>query len=216
MKQYKNQIILSVAIILLPMLVGLMMYSKLPEQIPMHFNTNGEVDNFANKNVAIFVMPLIMVAIQAICLFATLNDPKKKNISDKVIGLIIWIVPLVSLITFFLSVGKAMGLDLNVNTVVMLMLGMIFIVAGNYLPKSRNNYTVGIRTPWTLSDDEIWNKTHRMAGKLYVAIGLLAIALSFINRPNLLIAFEFILITMAFVPVIYSYILFKKKQKDQE
>lgn len=207
MKKYKSTIILTNAIILLTIVAGLLLWNQLPDTIATHFGANNQADGWSSKAFAVFGLPLIMLAAHGICIFATLNDPKRANINDKVMTLILWIVPILSIIVMSQVYIIALGHTVNVGITSNLLIGMIFIVIGNYLPKCRQSYTIGIKIPWTLNSVENWNKTHRMAGFLWIIGGFLYLISTFFTTFWGL--FPIILI-LTLIPAGYSYYLFKK------
>lgn len=209
-KKNLKTLILTSGIILLPILLGLILWSYLPAQIPTHWNATGEIDRYSSKAFAIFFMPLFLLAIHWLCVFATSADRKNKDQNRQPMTMVLWICPILSVLLFGLIYAVAMGLDINMNTVMPLILGVAFVVIGNYLPKCRQNHTIGIKLPWTLHSEENWNKTHRLGGKLWVLGGFLMM-LS-VLLPNHWIAWYvlLILVILVFIPTVYSYSLSKK------
>ena len=205
-KNLKTLIITSI-IILLPIIAGLILWHSLPDQMPMHWNAIGEVDGFAPKWVAVFLAPVFMLAVQWICALATSMDPKQKNIADKPMVLVLWIIPVLSILISSIMYLVAMGCSISVETIIPGFIGITLTIIGNYLPKCKQTYTLGIRLPWTLADEENWNKTHRLAGKLWTVGG---IAIAMLAIVNCLWAEILVVMAMVFVPTIYSYMLYKK------
>ena len=190
MKRNKNKVILSSIVVLLPMVIGLLIWNQLPKDVATHFGFNGQPDGYSSKEFAVFVLPLIIFVIHLFCIFAVSTDPKSKNINDKMYSIVLWICPLVSVFICNCIYG--------------------YIVLGNYLPTVKPNYTVGIRVPWTLNDQDNWYHTHRFSGKCMVLGGVLLIMLlPFMDM--------FILFTLALVPgilpIIYSYLYHRKKAR---
>lgn len=210
-KKNLPKLIITSLITLIPILIGLILWDKLPDQLPMHWNTNGDVDDYATKTQAVFLMPIILVAFHWICALVTSLDPKKQNISDKTFTLVLWIIPVISLLCNSMVYATALGHKVSVEIIMPLFMGALFIVIGNYLPKCKQSYTVGIKLPWTLDDEENWNKTHRMAGFLWVIGGVIIMATAFLGIFWL---FFVVLIPMIVVPTVYSYILYKKSKKE--
>ena len=145
----KRTLLVTCIIILLPMFVGLAMWNQLPERMPTHFNFSGEVDGYSGRPFAVIGLPLFILAMQLFCAVMLRADPKKQNISEKLVQLTLWICPAVSLFVGISMYLSALGFAINVSRLGMVFVGLIFIVIGNYLPKCRHNYTVGIRLPWT-------------------------------------------------------------------
>lgn len=207
----KKMIFLTSLIIFVPMIVGLIFWNKLPEELPVHFNAYGEADNWESKAFVVFFFPLFLFAMHLLTSFITLADPKKQNISDKMFLLVLCIIPFTAILLCILTYSAAFGVNLSTNMVGNFFLGLLFIIIGNYLPKSRQNYTIGIKLPWTLCDTENWNKTHRFGGILWLLCGILAlinIALDITWLPLTLI------FTAGLVPTVYSFLLYKRKKKD--
>ncbi len=207
-KNLKLFIITSI-IILIPIFAGILLWDSLPQSVVTHWNVQGQPDGFATRPVAVFVMPLFLLVIHVICAFVTGIDPKAKNISGKPLALVLWLCPVLSLIVGYITYATALGYGVRVEVILPLFMGGLFTVIGNYLPKCKQNYTVGLKLPWTLADEGNWNKTHRFAGMLWVIGGLLIMATSFLGS---FIIFFAILILMTLAPVIYSYLYYKKNK----
>lgn len=205
-KNLKILIVTSV-IILLPILGGILLWNQLPEQIPSHWNVQGEIDGWLPKAAVVFGMPFFMLLIQWVGVFATLSDPKRTNHSGKILHLVFWLVPAIDLLLSAVVYFTAMGEDVRVETILPILMGVLFVAIGNYFPKCRQNYTIGIKIPWTLHSEENWNKTHRLAGFVWVLGGILMIIGGFFGQFILtLIA----ILPMTLIPVVYSYILHRK------
>ena len=116
--------------------------------------------------------PAHIISHPFVLLGVTLMIPKKKNIGRAMMTLIFWIVPVLSVVSNLSIYGYALGMDVNMKVIVSILMGGIFILLGNYMSKNHQNYTVGIKLPWTLNSEENWNRTHRMAGKLWILAGL--------------------------------------------
>lgn len=211
-KANRKKIILTSFITVLPLLAGLILWSRLPDTIATHFGPDGQADGWSSKPFAVFFIPLFMLGIHLLCIFVTSADPKRRNIGNKALGLVFWIAPLVSLLVGSLTYAIALGMKPDVNLFVTLVIGLMFIVLGNYLPKCRQNYTVGIKIPWTLNDPENWNRTHRFAGKLWIVGGVLLMLGAFLN--TIWVPITVICVTV-FVPIIYSYVFYRRSQSEQ-
>ena len=206
-----NRIIVSSLLIFLPTLIGILLWNKLPEQIPTHFDINNQPDSFSSKTFTVFVIPLIMFVLNLIVIFVTVSDPKYKNIGQKNVNLVLWIVPATSILVSVLSYGTALNYQLNVGKAVLYFMGVLLIVLGNYLPKAKQNYSLGIKTSWALEDEENWNITNRVSGYMFV-IGGIATIISTALFSNPYIFFVILLIITA-VPTCLSYYLYIKKNK---
>ena len=205
-KNLKVLIITSI-IILLPMVAGLVLWNRLPEQVPFHWNAAGEVDGWASKAVAVFVPSAAMLALQWLCMLVTSADPKKQNHPEKVMHLVLWLIPIITVFISALMYVSALGVSVRVETLMPILLGLVFVAIGNYMPKCKQNYTIGIKIPWTLASEENWNRTHRFAGWVWVGGGVVMLLSGFLGIFWLTLVPAII---MAAVPRIYSYILHKK------
>ena len=205
-KNWKTLLITSL-VTLLPMLAGVIMWNQLPEQIPSHWNASGEIDGWSSKAFSVFGMPLILLAAQWLCAIVTAADPKKKNHTDKILHLVLWIIPVISLVLHTVTYAVALGKEVRMEVVMPVFIGLVLAIIGNYLPKCKQNYTIGIKIPWTLSSDENWNKTHRFAGRLWVVCGLVILLTGFFGGFWIFLG---IVLLMVLAPFIYSYSLHRK------
>ena len=204
----KKLVLYTSILILLPTLVGCVFWNQLPEEIPTHFNLLGQADGYNHKMSAIFGLPALMLLMHWLILFLMIKDPKSSNISSKIQLLIYWIIPFVSCLSMISIYGASLGYSMMSGILAQIFMGVIMIVIGNYLPKTRRNYIIGIRLPWTLENDENWSKTHRLAGKIWVLGGLLL----FLNAFVQLYVYWVFFLTLFFVviiPSVYSYQLSK-------
>ena len=200
-------LIITSMIILLPMVAGLVLWNRLPEQVPFHWNAAGEVDGWASKAVAVFVPSAAMLALQWLCMLVTSADPKKQNHPEKVKVLVLWLIPVITVFISALMYVSALGVSVRVETLMPILLGLVFVAIGNYMPKCKQNYTIGIKIPWTLASEENWNRTHRLAGWVWVGGGVVMLLSGFLGIFWLTFVPAIIMVA---VPLIYSYILHKK------
>ena len=213
-KKYKTTIIVTTLITLLPIVFGLIIWKKLPEQIATHWGADGQADGYSGKAFAVFGMPCILAALQLFVSFITLNDPKRRNIHKKPLALVLWIIPVVSVLMNCMTYAVALGMKVDVGIIVSILIGLLFIILGNYMPKLQQNYTVGIRIPWTLNSTENWNRTHRLGGKMFILGGFLLIITGFLGSVigdfGALAAVIAIALICTGVPAVYSFWLFKR------
>ena len=213
LKKNKATLIITTLIMLLPMVIGLILWNRLPEQIPSHWGINGEVDGWSSKPFAVFGFPAFLIAIHWVCVLASQIDPKRKNYHPAMFQLVLWICPVISLITNTMVYVFALGYALRVEIIMPLLVGLMFIIVGNLLPKCRQTYTMGIKLPWTLENEENWNMTHRFGGKVWVLGGVVTMATAFLGSFWILVG---ILIVMVAAPTIYSYLYYRKHGKQSE
>lgn len=206
----KTMIFVTAIMILIPMFVGLILWNKLPDNIAIHFDVNGRADNWCYKGWAIFGIPLFILAAQFFCLFITAHDPKRKNISNKIYNLIMWICPICSVICGIIIYTNAFDISFSAFPILQVVMGIGIMTSGNFLPKCRQNHTVGIRLPWTLNDKENWNFTHRFAGKVWIIGGLILVINAFLNNWIISLVTIFLLVV---IPPIYSWRYHRKHKK---
>lgn len=219
LKRNKGTILLTAAVTALPIVMGLLLWSRLPEQIPTHFGFHGEPDGWSSKAFAVFGLPLILVGAHLLCAFGTMLDPKRRNIQDKMYRLVLWIIPVISILTCGAVYAYALGMAVDIALITELMVGMVFIIVGNYLPKCRQSYTMGIKIPWTLADEDNWNATHRFGGRVWILCGIAFLALIPLGNisPALGGGLTLTVIALAILlPTVYSYLHYRKHHRDEE
>jgi len=206
-KKNRKLLTLTSLIILLPILAGVILWNQLPEQLPSHWNTDGQIDGWSSRGFVVFALPLLMLGLQWLCVVATSADPKKQNHPEKILHLVFWIIPLLSVVLLAITYAVALGGSVRMETVMPVLVGLVLTVAGNYLPKCKQNYTIGIKIPWTLHSEENWNRTHRFAGRLWVVCGLGIMLTGFFGGFWFMLP---IVLVMVLAPCIYSYLLHRK------
>lgn len=194
-------------VILIPILAGILLWDRLPARMPTHWNATGEVDGWSSKPFAVFGLPGILLALHWLCVLGTAADPKKRNHSEKLLHLVHWITPALSVVLGAVTYLTALGQPVRIEVLLPLLTGLLFTIIGNYMPKCKQNYTIGIKIPWTLNSEENWNRTHRFAGRLWFLGGLLIIATGFLGNVWIFLT---ITLVMAFIPFLYSYALHRK------
>lgn len=209
-KRNLKTLILTSVIILLPMVAGLLLWNQLPDPMPSHWDINGNIDGWSSKAFVIFGLPSLMLVLHWVCVIASATDPKSSDYHPKMLQLVLWICPVISLVMESLVYGAALGHDLDVEIIMPLLVGAIFIIVGNLLPKCRQSYTMGIKLPWTLDNEENWNKTHRFGGKMWVIGGVITMSTAFVGSFWLLIG---VLIVMVIAPTVYSYLYYRKQKQ---
>lgn len=205
--KFKKESVISVIFsILLFALVNLLFYKKMPETLPTHWGFNNKIDGYSSKFTTLITTPLLLIFLNIFSCFMLDNDPKNKDKNNFVITIGKATIPLVMLITFVISVFYGLGKKINVMVIISIFVGFLLILIGNYLPKTKRNYTVGIKLPWTLNSDENWNKTHRLAGYFFILGGIFFLLTPFIGNEYL-VFLTFMIIGI--IPAIYSFYLYK-------
>ena len=185
----------------------------LPNEIPIHFNMAGEIDNYGSKYM-IFLGPILILIFQVIAEVCRHIDPKKDNydLFKNYYYQIIFLIGLVMLAVQGITIAAAFGKNVHISTIMPIMIGILFVFIGNMIPKFKNNYTIGIRTSWTLANEQVWYETHRFAGKVWVIGGLLVAFIAFLPTVWKMIAFFTVIFLMVIIPIVFSYIRYKNKQ----
>ena len=201
--------------LIIPFVIIAVYWFDFPSQIPIHWSFSGEIDSYTNKEIGLFLIPGLNIIFYLMFLLLPRIDPRKENYqlfstSYQVLRL--------SIIGFFLFlfliiVLASLGYEMNVGLVVIYLTIIMFLVFGNYMGKLKSNYFVGIKTAWTLESPDIWNKTHRFAGKLWVSLSFVMIAIGLFIPMNILTIIYFVYIgIIALVPIVYSYVLHVRKR----
>lgn len=211
----KRTIIITSFLCLLPEILSVILYKRLPEQIAVHWNSAGEINGYLPKAMAAFGMPVVFLVLNFLAGIRLLYDPKWRGQSRalRIIG--IWMVPLISLVMIPATLLMSLGVKFPIMSFSFYLTGIVLIITGNYLPKSRRNYVMGVRLPWTLDNPDNWNKTNRMAGHMMVAGGFLLLVSEYLHlnaafhRDSVII---FIVALIVVIPSFYSFVLYKKEQ----
>jgi len=202
---------LIIILILLGFVLGAYYYPSLPDRVPVHWNASGQIDGYGSKLFGAFGLPAINLGMYLMFLVLPNIDPKKKNYANfkSTYQFLKYL-----LIVFFLGIQVmtlliATGVVVNKPIFIQIMISLLFILLGNVMGRIKHNYFVGIRTPWTLANEEVWRKTHRLAAPLWVIGGILNILLAFTGTLNG-IGFIIILAVISIVPIAYSYFAYRK------
>ena len=210
MKKTSKEFIISTIICVLPLIFGLLVYKKLPQEIPTKWYSDGTVGQYMPKEFTIFGMPLFFILMNALVHFAMNTDPKRQNIGNMMRTLGKWIIPVLSVVTVPMALLWGMGYQIPISRILPILLGILFVVIGNYFPKTRRSYTTGIKTPWTLNSDENWRRTHHVAAFLWIAAGIAMIAMAFLPQNIVQLVIVGMIIVLIVVPYAYSYTLYRK------
>lgn len=207
---------ISQSLIVISLLLGCFGLVNLEEGavLPVHWNIYGVVDKTARAEWALLGIPVIMAVLYALPRLLQVIEPRRKHFSQS-LPAIQSIMLGITLFLFIFEVAYvliSLGVGIAMMNVIAFDLGLLFVMMGNFLGKLRSNFFVGIRTPWTLSSDDIWVKTHRLAGKLTVIAGMLAMLLAAVaDRENVFYVVTCLLLPSILVPVLYSWLLWRKQ-----
>ncbi len=201
---------------LVPIVITLVLYKQLPDQMPVHWGINGEVNRYGDKD-QVWITGLMGMVILIFMYFLPSIDPRKANY-DKFGGAYAVIAVF---ITIFMAAIHCVTLlesihpgSTSITFLVTIGIGLLFMVIGNYMPKMKSNFFAGIKTPWTLSSVEVWNKTHRLAGRLWLMGGFIMIASGFIKNSSVMFSIMMgVVLVLVFIPIIMSYVWYSQEHR---
>ena len=199
---------------LISLLIAAIAFPMLPDQIPTHFNFNGVPDSY-NGRWFVFVIPLMSFGLTALAEVMPKLDPKQESYEkfDKAYQLMHVLINLLLLVTNLSMILYGMGIEVNIGYWIGGACGILIAVIGNYMPKFKQSFFCGIKTPWALVDEENWYKTHRFGGKAWVIGGILmAICPIFGETLGTIVLFADIILLVV-LPYLYSYLIYRKKFK---
>lgn len=211
MKNNKREMLLTSLVCLLPLFAGAALYPRLPETMATHWDFSGNANGWSSRAATVFGLPLFILALHLVCFYAESRETKK-NRNPVLRTVLLWFCPAVSLLGGAVTLGTGLGYEMHISTVVPVFVGLLFLILGNYLPKIRQNRTMGIKLPWTLASEENWTHTHRVAGFTWVAAGLLMLlsALLRLHGPTVTV----VLLALAVgIPVLYSYLYYRRHER---
>ena len=197
--------------------VSVWAYPRLPETVATHWNLRGVADGYSSRFWAVALMPLVMLGMTGLFAVLPKMDPRRENYAKFLDSY--WLIA--NAIIVFMGVAhvlilaNGLGYTVQVDRLLPLGVGLLFAFLGNYLTRLEPNWFIGIRTPWTLSSDTVWRKTHRTGGWLFVSGGIVIAAGAFAPRGAFLPLFVATLIVVAGIPVVQSYILWKREKNDR-
>lgn len=207
--------IFSLAILVISLGLSFYFYNNFPDQVATHWNFEGQVDDYSSKYVAAFLMPLFILGLYVMFLVLPYLDPQKARYQEFAKtyhifkGLIIGFMFLMYLATGLANLGYAIEIGIVVPT----MVGILFIIMGNYMGKIKYNWFMGIRTPWTLSSENVWNKTHRVGGWLFIFLGIIMLLMPIAPKETIAPIFFSAIIITVIGSFAYSYFLYRKEKK---
>jgi len=207
----RNEIII-LGIILLSFAIGIYFYPEMPDKMASHWNTQGKVDGYMSKFWGLFLMPIVSIGLLFLFILIPKIDPLKENIEkfrkyfDGFIVLMIAFLFYIYLLTVFWNIG----IRFNMAQLMIPALGILFYYCGILVENAKRNWFIGIRTPWTLSSEAVWDRTHKIGGKLFKIAGIISFLGIFL--PRYAILFVIIpAISVAVYTIIYSYFEYKKQ-----
>jgi len=213
----KTTLIISLALILIAVIAGGIFWNQLPDQMASHWNANDQVDGTMPKFWGVFLMPIITAAMLILFLVLPGMDPLKANIAQFRETFNVFIVLIIAFMLYVHGLTLAWSLGFNnfkMSTAMLPFMGVLFIAIGFLMRKAKRNFFIGIRTPWTLSSDTVWDKTHQLGASLFMASGVLAMIGGLFGGMT---AFWFLfvpVISTTVIVMVYSYILYRRESKS--
>lgn len=213
----KTTLIISIALILIAVIAGGIFWNQLPDQMASHWNANDQVDGTMPKVWGVFLMPIITTAMLILFLALPGMDPLKANIAQFRETFNVFIVLIIAFMLYVhgLTLAWSLGFDnFKMSTAMLPFMGVLFIAIGFLMRKAKRNFFIGIRTPWTLSSDTVWDKTHQLGATLFMASGVLAMIGGLFGGMT---AFWFLfvpVISTTVIVMVYSYILYRRESKS--
>ncbi|WP_248549638.1 SdpI family protein [Paenibacillus odorifer] len=188
---------------------ALINYSKLPQELPAQFGITGKVNRYWDKNIAIFVFGILGIVLPLIMQFTRSIDPKRDNYKkfENAYAMSRLTIGMLFNLMLVLSIAYSLGKDINVGKIAIGAVGIMFIALGNYMPQVKDNYLFGVRTAWTLANPEVWRKTHRLSGIMWMIGGLLIFAGAFLSGALSQLLIITALVLAIIVPILYSWMI---------
>jgi len=203
-------------LIIISFMIGIYYYPQMPEQMDSHWNASGEANDSMSRFWGIFLMPIILVGMFVLFSIIPLIDPLKNNIKKfrKHFDGFIWFISLFLFYIYILTMLWNLGHNFNMTRFIIPAIGLMFFFAGILIENAKMNWFIGIRTPWTLSSKNVWNKTHKLGGKLFKIAGILAIIGLFFPEEIIIFSIVPVLIFTVYL-FVYSYMKYKKEKNSK-
>lgn len=207
-KENKRTLVLTTIVCLIPIIVGIILYPQMPDTVVTHWDAAGNPNGWSSKLTGTIIYPGLLLLVNLAMPFLLRTDPKYENMDKKLKTLIQWVIPITCIFCSGTTLAAALGREVHVENFAPMFIGLLFVFIGNLLPKTKQSYTLGIKLPWTLNDEENWNKTHRLGGFVFVIAGFIIIAGSFTPWRGYIVTAA-IAASLA-IPTLYSYILYRR------
>lgn len=205
--------IVLIAMVLISLIGTVFIYNRLPDKVPSSWDMKGEVTAFQHKLFVYFtaILPLVMYGLLK---FLPKVDPKRESYVKhrKAYEAVVSVIIVFLILMHWITIVYSLDYDINVTAFIQILIGIMFLVMGNYMPQIRHNYFLGIKTPWTLASEAVWKKTHMVGGYIFFLIGLIFMINGFIfTKTSFYITIGLTLVSTIGLTV-YSYLLYKKEK----
>ena len=201
------------ALVVLTFAASLIVYPRLPERVPNHWNLHNQVNGYGPRWTVTFLFPLMLLALWGLMRFLPLIDPRRANYAkmqgtyDLVVNLSLTVLA----VLHFVVLGAVMGAPVSMSRIIPAIIGVTMVILGNVLPRARPNWWFGIRTPWTLSNDRVWERTHHVGGYVMTVVGVLAILASVLDLTIASVAVGIAAGALGLGLIAYSYFAWKQE-----
>jgi len=212
----RTTLFVALALIVIAIAFSAAVYDRLPVQVASHWNIKDQVNGYISRFWGAFLMPLISILMLGLFLLIPNIDPLKANIAkfreafNAFITMIMAFLLYMHFLTLFWNLGYQ---NFRISQAMLPAMGLIFIFAGLMMMKAKRNFFIGIRTPWTLSSDRVWDETHRIGSWIFIAIGIITMLTIFFGEIGIYIMLVVLLIGVI-IPVVYSYFLYQDEIKS--
>jgi uncharacterized membrane protein len=192
-------------------------WPSLPERVPMHWNARGEIDGWDSKTTGAVFMPSVMLGLALLFSAIPALSPKgfEVNTHSRAFHWIAFATVALLLIIHIAAILAALHHHVLIDVVVPVAVGVLFVVLGNYMPKFKRNFFIGIRTPWTLTDDEVWLRTHRLGALVFTLAGAVMILAPLLGLQRNPLFIMIVVVLAAMVPIVYSFLIYRQRQSTQ-
>ena len=209
-KVWNERLLVSSALCVVPLVIGLFLYDKIPDNMPIHWSSTENADGFIAKSIGIWLVPLGLLVVHLLVSLGMTLKNCNQQMARMTLLVGYWAVPVVAVIIEPMTLLKAAGYAVDITRVVLSVVGIIFVIAGNYMPKNQPNTVAGYRLPWTLGDVNNWKRTHLLAGKLWILVGFVLLICGWtpVGDAWWLIVLVFVALV---APMVYSYAIRKAR-----
>jgi uncharacterized membrane protein len=192
---------------------SLAVWSRLPDQMPTHWGANGEANGFSSRTFAVLLLPTIIAVMALLLPMLPKIDPRGANYEKfrPTFEIVIDAIITAMVVLHVAMLGTSLGWPISMQRVTPFIIGGLFILLGNVMPRARPNWMFGIRTPWTLTNDRVWERTHRLGGTMFVVGGIVMLASAWLPATAFFPTIMSVTMISAIIPVVYSYVIWKRE-----
>jgi len=210
--------IFPLALIALSIVASFYFYAHFPAKVVTHWGFDGVPNGWSSAAFTAFFFPLFNLGMYILFLLIPYLDPKKDRYAEfaKAYHVFKGFIILLLTAVYFMMGASGLGYDVPVGKLTPVLIGLLFIIIGNYMSKFKSNWMMGVRNPWTLSSEIVWNKTHRLAGWIFILAGLAMASEAWLPLSFQLPIFTIVIAAIVIIPNVYSYLLYRAEQKEKQ